>query len=85
MKLLPTKRISADDNVGKGMDLALSLLVFLGIGYGLDQWLGTKPWCMVGLVLVVAVGQFVKLKYDYEGTMQRLEAERAQRTTGRPS
>ena len=40
---------------------------------------------VVGLVLLVAVGQFVKLKYDYEGTMQRLEAERAQRSTGRPS
>jgi F0F1-type ATP synthase assembly protein I len=85
VKLLPTKRISADDNVGKGMDLALSLLVFLGIGYGLDRWLGTKPWMMVSMVLLVAVGQFVKLKYDYEGTMQRLEAERTQQSTGRAS
>lgn len=85
MKLLPTKRISADDNVGKGMDLALSLLVFLGIGYGLDRWLGTKPWCMIGMVLLISAGQFVKMKYDYEGAMQRLEAERAQQSTGRAS
>lgn len=85
MKLLPTKRISTDDTVGKGMDLALSILVFLGIGYGLDRWLGTKPWFMVGMVLLVAVGQFVKLKYDYEGTMQRLEAERSQQSVRRPS
>jgi ATP synthase protein I len=67
------------------MDLALSILVFLGIGYGLDRWLGTKPWFMVGMVLLVAVGQFVKLKYDYEGTMQRLEAERSQQSVRRPS
>jgi ATP synthase protein I len=85
VKLLPTKRISADDNVGKGMDLALSLLLFVGIGYGLDRWLGTKPWFMIGMVLLVAVGQFVKMKYDYEGTMQRLEAERVQRSTGQLS
>lgn len=80
MKLLRTKRISTDDNVGKGMDLALSLLIFLGIGYGLDRWLGTKPWMMVAMVLLAAVGQFVKIKYDYESTMQHLEAERAGRT-----
>lgn len=80
MKLLRTKRISTDDNVGKGMDLALSLLIFLGIGYGLDRWLGTKPWMMVAMVLLAAVGQFVKIKYDYESTMQQLEAERSGRT-----
>jgi ATP synthase protein I len=79
VKLLRPKRISTDANVGKGMDLALSVLIFLGIGYGLDRWLGTKPWFMVAMVLLVSAGQFVKLKYDYDGAMQQLEAERAQR------
>ena len=43
MKLLPRKPINADDNIGKGMDLALTVLVFLGIGYGLDRLFDTHP------------------------------------------
>ena len=37
-----------DDKIGKGIDVALVTLAFLGIGYGLDRWLDTKPLFMVG-------------------------------------
>ncbi len=30
-----------------GTEMVASLLVGLAIGYGLDQWLGTKPWLMI--------------------------------------
>jgi ATP synthase protein I len=30
-----------------GIELVVSVFVGTGIGWGLDQWLGTKPWLMV--------------------------------------
>ena len=48
MKVLPDQRTIAEhqqsgQTLGRGMDFALVVLVFLGIGYGLDRWLGTRP------------------------------------------
>jgi hypothetical protein len=71
------ERISADDNLGRGMDIALTLLVFLGAGWFVDRWLGVFPLVTIALVLIASVGIFVRLKYTYELTMQRLETERA--------
>ncbi|MEY4173213.1 MAG: hypothetical protein RI900_378 [Actinomycetota bacterium] len=83
MNILPTRRNSADSlqtgqTLGRGMDFALVVLVFLGIGYAIDRWLGTKPAFMIGMVLFSVVGQFVKLYYDYSATMNDLEAQRAE-------
>ena len=34
-----------------------ALLLLGGIGYALDYWLGTAPWCLVGgLILGIIVG-----------------------------
>ena len=34
-----------------------ALLLFGAIGYGLDRWLGTAPWCLFGgLVFGIIVG-----------------------------
>ena len=46
----------ADDNLGRGMETALLLAVFLGIGWLVDRWLGTRPLFMIGLVLFAAAG-----------------------------
>lgn len=67
---------SGSDSLGRGMDVALTLLVFLGIGWAIDAWLGIFPAFTVGLVVFAAVGTFVRLKYTYDATMERLEAER---------
>jgi ATP synthase protein I len=63
--------------LGRGMDFALVVLVFLGIGYGLDRWLDTRPLFMIGLTVFSVVGQFVKMYYDYTATMEQLESERS--------
>jgi hypothetical protein len=76
VKLIPRKPINADDNLGRGMDMALVTLVFLGLGYVLDRWLGTKPVFMIGLVVFAVVGQFVKMWYAYDATMSKLEEQR---------
>ena len=30
-----------------GIEMALSVVIGLGIGYYLDKWLGTAPWLMI--------------------------------------
>lgn len=82
VKIMPTRRadaasLQAGQTLGRGMDFALVVLVFLGIGYAIDRWLGTRPWFMVGLVVFSVVGQFVKMYYDYTATMTELEEQRA--------
>jgi hypothetical protein len=66
---------SGSDTLGRGMDVALTLAVFLGIGWALDAWLGIFPVFTIGLVVFAAVGTFIRLKYTYDATMVRLEAE----------
>lgn len=82
VKIMPTRRADADSlqagqTLGRGMDFALVVLVFLGIGYVIDRWLDTRPWFMVGLVVFSVVGQFVKMYYEYTATMTELEQQRA--------
>jgi F0F1-type ATP synthase assembly protein I len=68
----------ADDNLGRGMEAALILGVFLGLGWLIDTWLGTRPVFMIGLVLFAAIGTFVRMKYTYDAKMVALEEERRQ-------
>ncbi|MFZ5876841.1 MAG: AtpZ/AtpI family protein [Nitrospirota bacterium] len=40
-----------------GVELVAATVVGIGLGYGLDQWLGTGPWLMiVGVFLGAAAG-----------------------------
>ena len=67
------------DSLGRGMDTVITLVVFLGIGWLLDRWLGTTPWFMIGLFLLAGVGSFVVIKARYTAQMEALEAERRAR------
>jgi F0F1-type ATP synthase assembly protein I len=80
MKLLPTPRVpKTDDALGRGLDTGLTVALFLGVGYGLDRWLGTVPIFMIALTLLAAVGAFVSYKYRYDAQMAELERERLER------
>ena len=68
---------ATDDKIGKGIDVALVTLAFLGIGYGLDRWLDTKPIFMIVLVVLALIGEFLRFWYDYDARMKVLEAQRA--------
>jgi F0F1-type ATP synthase assembly protein I len=38
---------------GLGFEILACILLFVGAGYGLDQWLSTsKPWFLLGLSLL---------------------------------
>lgn len=88
MKILPTPdRIRAaassgtDQGLGQGAEIAIGILVFLGIGAGIDWLVGTTPVFMIALTLFCAVGQFVRVWYGYDARMKKLEAERANSAT----
>jgi len=74
-----------DDKIGKGIDVALVTLTFLGIGFLLDRWLGTKPLFMIGLVMLGLIGEFVRFWYDYDARMKVLEAQRAAGSRATPA
>ena len=81
MKVVPDRQKIAEaqqsgQTLGRGMDFALVVLVFLGIGYGLDRWLGTRPAFMIGLVIFSVIGQFIKMYYEYSANMRQHEEAR---------
>lgn len=77
MKLLPRKPINADSNVGRGIEFALAILLFLGLGYLMDSWLGTQPLFMIVMFLVAVIGQFAAMWYRYDASMAVHDAQRS--------
>ena len=73
---------SSDDSLGRGMDVALTMLVFLILGWLIDRWLGLFPVFTIALVVFAAVGSFVRMKYVYDSRMEQLEADLAAKRTG---
>jgi F0F1-type ATP synthase assembly protein I len=76
VKLHSRKPVSSDDNIGRGMDLALVTLVFLGVGYLLDRIFDTKPVFMIIMVVLAIVGLTARMWYGYEAQMRDHEADR---------
>jgi F0F1-type ATP synthase assembly protein I len=81
MKFLPPppKAPKTDSMVGRGMDMALTVAVFVAVGIVLDRWLGTLPWFTIGMTVLAAIGFFAKYKYQYDAAMDQHEAERRER------
>jgi F0F1-type ATP synthase assembly protein I len=76
VKLLPRKPVNAESNVGRGIEFALGIAVFLGLGYLVDSWFGTKPVFMIVLFLIGVLGQFASLWYRYQASMNTLDEQR---------
>ncbi len=84
MKLLsPQTRVDTQDSLGLGIEAAVIMALFFGVGYGLDWLFGTTPLFMIALTVLGAVGLFAKWKYRYDDRMNELEAERAAKTADR--
>ena len=77
MDLLSNKHPDTNNGIGRGMEFAVLVLVFVGVGYLLDRLFGTKPLFMIVFVVLALVGQFASLYYSYDMRMKALEAERA--------
>ena len=70
------KRVEPDDSVVQGMEAVFALVLFLGLGVLIDRWLGTTPVFTIGIMVLGAVGVFLRFKYAYIARMDRLEADR---------
>ena len=47
-----------------GLTLFASVAAFTGVGWMLDRWLETQPWCLVGGIVIgsgVGLFEFVRL------------------------
>lgn len=78
-------RNPSDDALGGGVEIALMVPVFLGLGWLLDRWLDTTPVFMIVMVVLGLIGVFCRLRYSYEEKMREHERERqARRTAARP-
>ncbi|MEO1237451.1 MAG: AtpZ/AtpI family protein [Planctomycetota bacterium] len=66
----PRRASAADDErrgkwaaAGAGMELAVGIGMFAGIGFLIDRWLGSLPWCtVVGALLGMAAGMYQLIK-----------------------
>jgi F0F1-type ATP synthase assembly protein I len=77
MDLLPKKqRRTSDDGLGRGMEFAILVLMFLGIGYFVDRLFGTKPVFMIAFVVIALIGQFASMWYSYDARMRQHEDDR---------
>jgi F0F1-type ATP synthase assembly protein I len=81
-KLVPKKALEngMSDTLGRGPEIALSILVFTVIGLIIDTQVGTLPWFTIGLVLFSAIGNFARMYYQYDGRMKVLEEQRAKQS-----
>ena len=81
MKPLPKQtRADTQDGLGLGIEAAVIVLLFFGVGFGLDRLFATTPIFMILFTVLGAVGLFAKWKYRYDDRMDELEAERSAKT-----
>jgi F0F1-type ATP synthase assembly protein I len=60
--------------MGRGTELAITPLVFIGLGWLIDQWLGTRPIATLVVAFIGITGTFVKVWYGYDNDMRAAEA-----------
>lgn len=75
-------RVDPTDGPGQGLDAVIVLLIFLGVGFGIDSLAGTMPVFMIVMTVLGAIGLFAKFKYRYDERMDELEAERLAKLSG---
>lgn len=82
-KIAPKRPIatSSGDSLGRGAEMAISVLVFSVIGLLLDAVIGTTPTITIALVVFSLVGNFVRMYYQYKAVMDTQVAERLSRAT----
>lgn len=73
------------DESARGIELAVTPLVFGGFGWLVDGWLGTGPWMAVGFTVFALVGVVTTMWFTYDAEMRELEStSRWARRSGEP-
>jgi len=65
------------DGLSRAIEIVLTPVILGFLGSLIDGWLGTRPAFMIGLVVLGAVGIFVKLWIGYDREMRVHEAKLA--------
>jgi Flp pilus assembly protein TadB len=73
---------SVDAGLGQGMEMALTVVLFLGIGWLVDSWVDTRPIFTLTFVIFAVVGQMVRMWFEYDARMKSLETERLEKARG---
>jgi hypothetical protein len=73
--------LRGEDGLSRGIEAALMLLLFFGLGYAADRWLGTRPVLTVVGSVVAIVGLFFAWMSRYTAQMEALEARRSDDST----
>ena len=87
MKLLPIRKpvartaASSHDSLGRGIEIAVSVGVFLVIGLLLDNAFETRPVFMILCSLFSVLGSFARLWFVYDTDMRSQETKRHEAAT----
>jgi hypothetical protein len=74
------------DESARGIELAVTPVVFGGFGWLVDGWLGTGPWATLGFAAFALVATIAKMWFTYDAEMRQLESTgRWARRTGQPA
>ncbi len=63
------------DALAQGFEVVATVVIFFFIGWGLDNWLGTKPLFMVALTILALVAKLIVAWYKYDAEMREHEAK----------
>ena len=72
---------TSGDSLGRGAEMAISVLVFCVIGLLLDAIVSTTPTITIALVVFSLVGNFVRMYYQYKAAMDVQLAQRLSQAT----
>jgi hypothetical protein len=75
------------DESARGIELAVTPLVFGGFGWLVDGRLGTGPWLALGFAAFALIGTVAKMWFTYDAEMRELErtSRWARRSGGAPT
>lgn len=70
----PAVKEMLGDEQARGIELAVTPVVWGGLGWLVDGWLGTDPAFTFGLAAFALVGTVVKMWFGYDAQMREHEA-----------
>lgn len=77
--------MSVDDPLSRAFELVLTPLILAGVGWWLDGLLDVRPFLTIGLAVFGLIGVTVRMWYEYDARMSRMEADLAARRSGTPT
>ena len=61
------------DTLARAFEMAMAPVLFTGLGYLIDRWLGTRPIFLVIFAVLGVVGAVLKAWYAYVASMRAHE------------